>query len=476
MQHDLESVPADSVVDEIEREMDGVDFPEPSPTPEGDNKGKPARIATMENIMTVVKMLMGSEGTILPTFPQRFHMQRDARGEVLYLEEDDNGVCHYVADTYIADRLLSFCKDELPMQIRHQFWKLEHRHFAEAVKQWRSRIKPIQDPAMVLQKSRPGRTFHRLPFDLDSSFATPLFDEFLSRTTNAQALQAWIGSIFDPKADTQQYVWIYGEGKNGKSTLGRFLKKCLGQAAAWKQVPGQHEMRFWTWGLMGKRLLIFGDCNHASFVTTATFKSITGGDGVQIEQKGGAVLDCDMRLKVLFFSNKRPNIEDEEADTRRIILCETTPIKGTENPSYEDDLWLEAPGVLAKCFDAYRAISGGRRTIPTQNELDAAIFAEQDDKFDAFFLQYLEYSDDQNDRIPRSDINDCLGQWFKTSTPSITILRQFKAYLKRRGIGECRNVKSRDGKRVVNGYMNVRPKTQIHREGSAPALKPGAPG
>jgi hypothetical protein len=451
-------------LDAVLAEMGGTDESISIPTPEGTNKETPVRIATMENIMTVVKMLMGSEGTILPTFPQKFHTRRDPKGEFMYLEEDETGVCKYVSETRIVSAVIAFCKDGLPLQFRQQFWKMEYKHAREVLYQWRSRMAPIDEPAMVLQKSKHGRTFHRLPFDLDASLPTPLFDEFMERTSNSRALMAWIGSIFDPKADTQQYVWIYGKGKNGKSTLGRFLKKCLGTAAAWKQVPGQHEMRFWTWGLLDKRLLIFGDCSQASFVTTATFKSITGGDGVQVEQKGGAVLDIDMALKVLFFSNKRPNIEDEEADTRRIIMCEAQPIKGAKNHAYEEILWEEAPGILAKCFDVYRAISGPRKDIPTDNELDETIFAEQDEKFDAFFQEHFEYSEEPKDTLPRSDINDCLGMWFRMPTASIPLIRQFKGYLKRRGIIETRRAKSRDN-RDVNGYQNILAKKLIHRVG-----------
>lgn len=441
-------------IEELLAEMDESGFPKLTSTPEEGNKEKPARVPMMENIMTVVKMLMGSEGTILPSFPQKFHTLWDDAGEVLLLMEGNNGVCTYIKEKRVVNSVLKFCKVSMPIQFRHQFWKLSQKDAKEVVHQWVAQAEPIKEPAMVLQKSKPGLTFHRLPFDMDAAMPTPLFDEFMGRTTNSQALMAWIGSIFDPLADTQQYVWLHGKGKNGKSTLGRLLKKCLGRAAAWKQVPGQQD-RFWTHGLLGRRLLIFGDCNSPSFVTTATFKSITGGDGVQVEEKGGAVADVDMKVKALFFSNRRPDIDDEEADTRRIILCEAAPIKAARDGSYEDILWLEAPGILAKCFGVYRTISGPGKDIPTNNHLEASIFDEQDEKFDAFFHEYFDVSEHKKDTLPRADINHALGQYFRMSQPSIPLIRQFKGYLKRKGVVEYRFVKPRVGDQSVNGYLYI---------------------
>lgn len=444
-----------SISDQIVDLINGVGMEEgaeaviPKPLMPESEKEKQPRISMMSNINSVVKLMLEAgeserrfKVTILIPFPYRFHKQLVERGELTYLQEDDQGVCAYMSEGHIARTVLDFCKNRLPLEQRVMFWKMSYKDAKEVVHQWTAMTQAIPEPAMVLQKSTPGRTFHRLPFDLDVACPTPLFDEFLSRTTNDHALMAWIGSIFDQDADTQQYVWIHGPGRNGKSTLGRFLSKCLGMAATWQQVPHQQD-KFWTHGLLGKRLVVFGDCNHPSFVTSGLFKGITGGDGVRVEAKGGASVTMHLKAKVLFFSNRRPDIADEEADTRRLILCETGPIVGGDQPDYEARLWAEAPGILAKCFALYRAVSGAHRTIPAENNLQEAVFDAVDEKFEHFFEQY--FSIDKDAHTPRHQVREALRQKFGRDD---RLVREFKEFLARRQIVEAQHTPLGSNKKI----------------------------
>lgn len=320
----------------------------------------------------------------LPEFPVKFHVMTDTDGECFVLEEGDGNEVRRVSNTRVGQAVLKFIKDE---SFPFGFQKLTHQHMTQVVQEFLAVAPRIPEPEMVRPLDEPGLTYRRLPFNFlsDPGLAlSPTFAEMMSRTTNASALMQWIGSIFDPDADLQQYVWLYGGGQNGKSALGRFLSQVLGGGARSVQPPGLND-RFWTINLIGKRLVIYGDCNNAKFVTSGLFKSMTGGDAVSAEIKMGATLQVVLKAKHLFFSNRKPGIDAGEADQRRIILCEMASIAAEPDPFYEKRLWDEAPTFLGACIDHYLDQAGPRRRIKADQTAARALALENDEHFESVF-------------------------------------------------------------------------------------------
>ena len=64
----------------------------------------------------------------------------------------------------------------------------------------------------------------------------------------------------------------------------------MGKCYAAESIPDKKN-RFWTWGLVSKRLVVFseGEKSEASFPSSGYFKSLTGGDSVRIEEKNGGI-------------------------------------------------------------------------------------------------------------------------------------------------------------------------------------------
>jgi hypothetical protein len=235
-------------------------------------------------------------------------------------------------------------------------------------------------PPAVLMKSEPGLAFHRVPFDANDFdfFSMPVFEEMLSRCSNPEALCAFIGSIFVPRADRQQYLWIYGEGENGKSSLMRFLGRLLGPAYHADEVPQGHYDKYWTSAFVGKRLVAFPDCNSPCFPRSAKFKGLTGSDAIRIEGKYDKAFSTTLDCKFVFLSNEELIISDEKADTRRAIYVKMGAIKGRPDPKYEEKLWAEAEQIVAYCLDIYRKYCPNNEQVPVQNPIEiTSILDEQ---------------------------------------------------------------------------------------------------
>ncbi len=190
-----------------------------------------------------------------------------------------------------------------------------------------------------------------------------MFNELLGRVTNHHALKCFIGSLLNENSDMQQYVWLHGKGENGKGALSRFLHKVFGEAYS-SQIPPLSGDKFWTSMILGKRLVVFPDCNNQGFVTSGLFKSLTGGDPVRCEQKQQPAFTRIMTAKYLFLSNERPNLSSEKADQRRIIYCEVGQITVDADPKYEAKLWLEGGAFLASCMVAYAEACPENGQIP----------------------------------------------------------------------------------------------------------------
>lgn len=309
-------------------------------------------------------------------YPVRFHRMVDQRGISQYLEEGPEQVLHYVDPQRLVDTAMDYFLRDCPHVQRTD---VKPQDFSNIVKMWTANVLPLDEEIIqpVRQKSTPGYTFHRLPFDMAPG-PQPLFTELLSRMSNHEALKAWIGSLFFQQADRHQYVWIYGDGRNGKSALARFLAKILGPSATWETVPGR-ENQFWTSGLVGKRLVIFGDCNNYGFPTTGLFKSLTGGDAIRIERKNEKCFSTQLSAKFLFLSNDPPSLSSQEADLRRAIYIKVGVIDEDFGTDYEKKLWAEAPAILQSCIEAYLTTVKDHGTIPVdRGGLDATLSVEEE--------------------------------------------------------------------------------------------------
>lgn len=321
---------------------------------------------------------------LLPEFPKRFFTMSMNSGVKLPLIETAPGVVKITELEMVVYAIIEYCHNYLTPEGKDCFC-FTVKEAKEAAQFWLAHTPPIPQPKMVTWVGEEGYTFHRLPWERVGG-ETPVFDEMMSRTTNSDALMAFIGSLFFEKADTQQYLWVHGQGQNGKSALTRFLKDALGSAYRALVIP-KGEGRFWTSNLLGCRLGVFADTNDTKWITSGLGKTLTGGDPVAFEIKGGAYGTADLACKFIFLSNSRPAIASEKADLRRLILCEMTAINGEPDSNYHKKLWDEGGYFLNKCIHKYGLMCPNNKQIPISNEADIRDWVSTvEETFETFFL------------------------------------------------------------------------------------------
>lgn len=349
----------------------------------------------------------------LPKFSHRYYVVElpDGSREILR-EVHDGVVAHHKLDGLRSD-ILRYCRKEVSGNMI--FNKITDAVAKEAALDWFYSTDPIEPPMPVMFHDDVGLCYHRLPFAYTPNVLNPLFDELMSRTSDPMALKCFIGSLFHEDADLQQYVWMFGDGRNGKGTLHRFLKKLMGPAYIARVPPGRDD-RFWTSTLIGKRLVGLPDCKDSSFPTSGLFKMLSGGDDVPVERKGQSGYSTKLNCKFIFSSNDKPNITSQLSDTRRAIYIELTPIGVEPDGDYEDELWKEAPGIVDLCLDAYYEMVGIKHgSIPIDSEQLDNLIDENEEEWEGVYNIYFDEEDEETrNKKPIQDQMNFSGQQLLT--------------------------------------------------------------
>jgi hypothetical protein len=319
-------------------------------------------------------------------FKDRFELIKPPNSEPYFIrvDSDPDGaeICSPVTDLEIQSSILHYFNTNpqtrgaamLPKDcdVVFKFWQLL------AVK------KPFPEEAIfpIRFKSESGVTWRRLEFDPEL-MPTPMWDELMSRVSTPDVVMAFIGSLFVPESNRQQWLCLHGQGRNGKSRIAAFLTKCLA-AGAQTAAPPKASSRFWNAQLLGKRLVTFADCGDLKFLNTANFKNLTGSDRVSIERKGKDVFDAAINCKFLVISNEKPEIKNTVSEKRRALYSEVAAFEGKEiNPDvYDRLLWEEAPGILYKCLLHYRALAPDHGPIPFASEAFDDLIAEGEEELE----------------------------------------------------------------------------------------------
>lgn len=365
------------------------------------------------------------------SFPYKYFLTEPQHGKqkVLWIKKDQ--VVEYVADKAVENCVI---KATQALSADYESYRVTASQAKAVSNYWfgltkifdHNQIKP------VLQKSTPGYTFQRLDFDIAEQ-PTPLFDDFLGHVeTNRNALLSYIGMLFDETAPRQFYLWLYGQGNDGKGTLARFIKKIFGDAYVACQEParkkGLSEDKFFTSRLVGKRIGIFGDVTNRDLVSDSLFLQLTGGDAVSVEYKGKDAVTMDLNVLFLFLSNHLPNISGSKAHMRRAVICsmKERPDDFTPTADYESHLWEERAGILYKCVTAWASMKSKYGRFVFDTEVSEALAEDNELQWETLFENNLELHKD-GQLLPHD-----LQQRFVDLRMNQYTLSQFKNWLERR--------------------------------------------
>jgi hypothetical protein len=383
----------------------------------------------VEFYRTLAGVLMREENNGLreqiADLPCSFFVTHPSRGTFQILRSDGDDIVQTVPASDVVQEVTKYIDTYLFTRKGYLWGPIQLKHFVDY---WTMLARPVAQPATWRWKGDPGLTYHRLPWERGVTGETPTWDTMFERMdANGPALKQWIGSLFDPASDRQQYVWMYGQGNDGKGSLLRFLERVFGNAFKSCEVPEKGD-KFWSYGnVLGKRLVAFPDTNSLGFPASGFFKMLSGGDAIPMEIKGGAAFSTRIDTKFIYGSNGRPSLSSEKADLRRIIFVEFTPMQGepVDGAAFEERLWEEGGAFLTRCIADYQAACPTRGRIrPNTEAIENWVGGGEDffmSRFDDYFTHSpgamgcdpLEFTSLVHYLFPRRDVQREFRAWLE---------------------------------------------------------------
>lgn len=254
---------------------------------------------------------------------------------------------------------------------------------------WRTNTAAIhQDPLPFAFAGDDRLAFKRFDWT-PSPRPHPAWEEFTSRLSDAPGFMAFIWSIFEPTNTGRQYLWLHGNGEDGKSVVLGVIVEIFGPAGLGaSSTHFSKENRFFFSSLWGKRVVAYADCKNPKFGMTEMVRNITSGDPVLIEFKNKDSFSGVINCKLLVASNDAPEITTGDADMSRCFYVKVAESKTKDDPAWRDRLRAELPGFLAACQQHYRELCphGGKiRLSEASRELRAEAAADFESEFEEVF-------------------------------------------------------------------------------------------
>jgi len=268
-------------------------------------------------------------------------------------------IIKYLTGLYLEDLSTEHRKNEVIGNIRdstyesrdifYEEWKLDFINFKNGEYYITNDI--FEDTTF------PGYHFlYYLPIDYNKDADCPIFKKFLSEIIYKEdipVIQEFFGYCLYRKYHLAKILLLYGEGRNGKSTLLNVLTRFLGtKNVSAKELHALCSGKFETSSLFGKLANVASDISNVTIKESGILKNLTGGDlGTDAQFKFKDSFTFRNYAKLIFSANRIPQSKDGSYAyySRWILINFPNTFEGkNKNPHLIDELTTkeELSGIL----------------------------------------------------------------------------------------------------------------------------------
>jgi hypothetical protein len=350
-------------------------------------------------------------------FRDRFYVVRESNGVLNLLTASDDNIVQPIVDEAIIGSILRFC--HFHTEKKSDFQNFDYRDAKNAFAMWKALATPIERPRSVRFKGDNELCYHRLVYDpvsfsydelmpwidfLSSSDENrscrglpyadrmPRSCELFYRVSNTLALVAYGGSAFFDEANTEQYLFMLGDGGNGKGSLCRWFEMMFGPAYGTKTLPDK-DFNFdntWATPFLDMRVITIPEMKNTKLVTSNIFKSIIGSDLIEVRNLFGRPFPAKLKVKFFLSSNSELSISSQKSDVRRALYCEFAERVGEDDPMYEKKLWDETPYLFGLMLAVYKHVCPNHGKIIVNNDVLDNVIAVNEAELQEIFDHHFE--------------------------------------------------------------------------------------
>ena len=236
------------------------------------------------------------------------------------------------------------------------------------------------------------------------------------------ALQEYTGLILSnmPMEKAKKALVLYGRhGNSGKSVYLRMFTRFFGmdRVASIKLSELTPDNRFILGQIAESRLIACGDESATTIKDSSTFKSLTGGDPVKVEQKGRQGFSHIYRGGIVICCNELPFFEDDRGDhlfERLLILpCENSIPEDQRDPQLDEKLGEELPGIFNWALEGLYRLMDNNFVFTKSESSERAVreYRAAGDNVYRFIMERYEITRKFNDRVSRREFDDEYHRW-----------------------------------------------------------------
>jgi P4 family phage/plasmid primase-like protien len=252
-----------------------------------------------------------------------------------------------------------------------------------------------------------------LPYEYDAHADCPRWRAVLGQNLEGDVerialLQEFFGYVLMNSTDAQRFLFLVGEGANGKSVVLAGLHAMLGQDNVSTVPLEDFGRRFAMAQTLGKLANISPEVGELDRTAEGTLKAFVSGDRMTFERKGKDPFSARPTARLVLSTNNLPRFADRSDGVwRRFLLMPFTRqvpaaerVAGMDKPEF----WLdaeEAAGILNWALDGLVRLrnNGMRFTEPAACRAALAEHRSDSDPCRAFLEEHYE-SDPQADPLP----------------------------------------------------------------------------
>lgn len=196
-------------------------------------------------------------------------------------------------------------------------------------------------------------------------------------------LQEAIGYLLTPRTHFQKIFMLVGPKRSGKGTVGRVVRRLLGDRNVCGPTLANMSEQFGLSVLIGKSAAIIADARISGRTDTAVITerllSISGEDTLSIARKYLSDWNGKLSTRFLLLTNELPNIEDASGAlaSRFIVLMLRQSFYGHEDHGLFDRFVPELPGILNWALEGWERLYARGRFV--QPRLAASLIQEFED-------------------------------------------------------------------------------------------------
>jgi putative DNA primase/helicase len=256
--------------------------------------------------------------------------------------------------------------------------------------------------------------------------ARPRWDRFLRRilpdAEHRRFLQTWFGYCLTGDTSEQKLVFLYGQGRNGKSTMVDVVARIFADYATTLPIEtltgaDQRKGSDATPDLVrlpGARLVRASEPEQGQRMKEALIKALTGGEPILVRRMMQEFVEIVPEFKLTLSGNYKPEVRGaDDGIWRRIVMVpfeEQIPLEEV-NPALMRELLEEAEGILAWLVEG--ALSWLERGLEVPLSIQAATsdYRRDSDPARLFLETQCQITGDEGHQVNAKFLGEALNAW-----------------------------------------------------------------